>query len=55
MLSNLIAPALARRGTFSSTYYSPVESWGLYWHFVDVVWIFLLPLLYLVGTRTQLW
>ena len=42
---------LAWRGRFTPDYYSPVEVGGLYWHFVDVVWIFLLPLLYLVGTR----
>ena len=41
----------ARSGEFSSQYYSPVEVTGLYWHFVDVVWIFLFPLLYLVGGR----
>lgn len=39
----------ARRGAFSSRYYTPVEVTGLYWHFVDIVWIFLYPLLYLVG------
>ena len=38
----------AYRGRYSSIYWSPVEVGGLYWHFVDVVWIFLLPLLYLV-------
>lgn len=38
----------ARRGRFSRDYYSPVEMTGLYWHFVDIVWIFLFPLLYLV-------
>jgi cytochrome c oxidase subunit 3 len=38
----------AYRGRYSSVYWSPVEVGGLYWHFVDVVWIFLLPLLYLV-------
>jgi cytochrome c oxidase subunit 3 len=42
---------LAHKGRFTPSYYSPVEVGGLYWHFVDVVWIFLLPLLYLVGTR----
>ena len=31
------------------TYYTPVEVSGLYWHFVDIVWIFLFPLLYLIG------
>ncbi|MDQ3713094.1 MAG: cytochrome c oxidase subunit 3 family protein [Acidobacteriota bacterium] len=36
-------------GTFSALYYSPVEMSGLYWHFVDIVWIFLFPLLYLLG------
>lgn len=39
----------ARRGLFSAAYYTPVELTGLYWHFVDLVWIFLFPLLYLVG------
>ncbi len=36
------------RGRFSAEYYSPIEISGLYWHFVDIVWIFLFPLLYLV-------
>jgi cytochrome c oxidase subunit 3 len=45
---------MAWRSAFSSDYYTPVEMWGLYWHFVDIVWIFLLPLLYLIGTRSQL-
>jgi cytochrome c oxidase subunit 3 len=40
---------LAWRGRFSPAYYNPVEVAGLYWHFVDIVWIFLLPILYLVG------
>lgn len=35
-------------GQFSPAYYSPVELTGLYWHFVDIIWIFLLPLLYLI-------
>jgi cytochrome c oxidase subunit III len=39
----------AWRGEFSAGYYTPVEMVGLYWHFVDVVWIFLFPLLYLIG------
>ena len=39
----------AWQGTFNSDYYSPVEMSGLYWHFVDIVWIFLFPLLYLLG------
>ena len=39
---------MARRGRFSREYYNPVEMTGLYWHFVDIVWIFLYPLLYLI-------
>ena len=35
-------------GHFSSQYYAPVEMIGLYWHFVDIVWIFLFPVLYLL-------
>ena len=44
-----VIAALAWRGRFTPAYHNPVEIAGLYWHFVDVVWIFLLPLLYLVG------
>ena len=40
---------LSRRGRLSENYYTPVEMSGLYWHFVDLVWIYLFPLLYLVG------
>lgn len=40
---------LTWRGRFSSEYHSPLELSGLYWHFVDIIWIFLLPLLYLIG------
>jgi len=39
----------ASRGRFSVYYNTPVELVGLYWHFVDIVWIFLFPLLYLLG------
>ncbi len=39
---------MARSGRFDENYYNPVEVTGLYWHFVDIVWIFLYPLLYLV-------
>ena len=41
----------AARGRYSSLYHSPVELSGLYWHFVDIVWIFIFPLLYLPGLR----
>ena len=47
MLALLVC--LAWRARFSPTYYAPIEVVGLYWHFVDIVWIFLLPLLYLIG------
>ncbi len=40
---------LTWRGRFSAAYYNPIEVTGLYWHFVDVVWIFLFPMFYLVG------
>ena len=39
----------ASRKEFGSNYYTPMELVGFYWHFVDLVWIFLFPLLYLVG------
>ena len=39
---------MAHRGKFSPAFHTPVEMVGLYWHFVDIVWIFLFPLLYLV-------
>lgn len=39
----------ARQGRYSPEYHSPVEVTGLYWHFIDVVWIFLFPLFYLLG------
>jgi cytochrome c oxidase subunit III len=38
----------ARRGRYTPEYHSPIELTGLYWHFVDIVWIFLFPLLYLI-------
>jgi cytochrome c oxidase subunit III len=37
------------KNEFSSRYYAPVENVGLYWHLVDLVWIYLFPLLYLIG------
>lgn len=39
----------AWKGNYTAEYYMPVEMSGLYWHFVDIVWIFLFPLLYLLG------
>jgi len=47
LLTTLIV--MAARNKFSALWYTPVEMIGLYWHFVDIVWIFLFPLLYLIG------
>jgi len=44
---------MARRGRFTPEYHSPVEVSGLYWHFVDIIWIFLYPLLYLIGRHLE--
>ena len=41
----------AARGRFTESYYNPVEMTGLYWHFVDIIWIFLFPLLYLIDLQ----
>jgi cytochrome c oxidase subunit III len=46
MLTLLI---MALRGKFTPDYYTPVDLGGLYWHFVDIIWIYLFPLFYLVG------
>jgi cytochrome c oxidase subunit 3 len=40
---------LTTKNRFAAEYYTPIEMFGLYWHFVDIVWIFLFPLLYLIG------
>jgi cytochrome c oxidase subunit III len=47
----LVMLVMTWRGAFSATYYAPLDVTALYWHFVDVVWIFLLPTLYLLGTH----
>lgn len=44
----LILIGMAWYDKFSPNYYAPIEMFGLYWHFVDIVWVFLFPLLYLV-------
>ena len=46
-----VIAVMAWRGKFDAQYYTPVEVGGLYWHFVDIVWIFLFPLLYLIGAH----
>jgi cytochrome c oxidase subunit III len=47
----VVIASMAARGRFSPAYHTPVELVGLYWHFVDIVWIFLFPLLYLIGAH----
>ena len=42
---------LGWHGRYGPDYYNPVENTGLYWHFVDIVWIYLYPLLYLISHR----
>ena len=47
----LLIARSAWRGRYSPEWHTPVEMVGLYWHFVDIVWIFLFPLLYLIGAH----
>jgi cytochrome c oxidase subunit 3 len=44
-----VLAVMSARRRFSAVYYSPVEVGGLYWHFVDIVWVFLYPALYLLN------
>jgi cytochrome c oxidase subunit 3 len=41
----------AWKGRYNSSYYTPIENAGLYWHFVDIIWIYLFPLLYLIDRK----
>jgi len=43
----------ARRGMYTPEHHSMVELSGLYWHFVDIIWIFLFPMLYLIGRHVK--
>jgi cytochrome c oxidase subunit 3 len=47
----LVLIYMSYKERFSPEYHAPVELSGLYWHFVDIVWIFLFPLLYLIGAH----
>jgi cytochrome c oxidase subunit III len=49
LLSYLLLPSW--QGRYTSEWHNPLECIGLYWHFVDIVWIFLFPLLYLIGAH----
>jgi cytochrome c oxidase subunit 3 len=42
---------LALKGKFGPEYFTPIDLTGLYWHIVDLIWIFLFPLLYLIGNQ----
>jgi cytochrome c oxidase subunit 3 len=48
----LVLTFLSWRNRFSPDYYAPIEMAGLYWHFVDIVWVFLFPLLYLIARHS---
>jgi cytochrome c oxidase subunit 3 len=39
------------KGKYGPEYYTPIENGGLYWHFVDIIWIYLFPLLYLIDRK----
>jgi len=43
----------ARKGIFTAKYFTPIDVGGLYWHFVDIIWIFLFPLLYLIDRHLK--
>jgi cytochrome c oxidase subunit 3 len=45
---------MAHRGRFTPEYNTPLELSGLYWHFIDIVWVFLFPLLYLIDLYKKL-
>jgi cytochrome c oxidase subunit 3 len=47
----LVIALAAARGRYTPEWHTPVELVGLYWHFVDIIWIFLFPLFYLVGAH----
>jgi len=49
----LVLLYLSWKGRFGPEYHSPIEISGLYWHFVDIIWIFLFPLLYLLGRHLE--
>jgi cytochrome c oxidase subunit 3 len=51
VLGALIRPSW--KGRYDAAYHNPLECTGLYWHFVDIVWIFLFPLLYLIGAHAR--
>jgi cytochrome c oxidase subunit III len=53
MVGLLMLIRMAAKDVFSAQYHTHIELFGLYWHFVDIVWIFLFPLLYLIGRHAS--
>jgi cytochrome c oxidase subunit III len=49
----LVLIRMAAKNRFTPEWHTPVELFGLYWHFVDIVWIFLFPLLYLIDPKNK--
>ena len=49
ILAVLTMYVLGRRGLFTPEYYAPVDVTALYWHFVDLVWMFVVPFVYLLN------
>ena len=47
----IVVTWMAHKGRFTPEYHTPLEIAGLYWHFVDIVWIYLFPLLYLIDRK----
>jgi cytochrome c oxidase subunit 3 len=47
-----VLTVLAWKGHYSPGYYTPIENAGLYWHLVDIIWIYLFPLLYLISRHS---
>ena len=47
-----VLAVLAWKGRYSPGYYTPIENAGLYWHLVDIIWIYLFPLLYLISRHS---
>jgi cytochrome c oxidase subunit 3 len=43
---------LAWKGHYTPAYFTPIENSGLYWHLVDIIWIYLFPLLYLISRHS---
>jgi cytochrome c oxidase subunit III len=47
-----VLTVLAWKGHYTPNYFTPIENAGLYWHLVDIIWIYLFPLLYLISRHS---